>query len=232
MIEDLVRAAGELRDPRVRGVLWRGIVLAVLTFVALIGAVGEALRWAGTTGYAWLDLATQAVTAVGGVLLAWLLFPAVVVAASSFFLERVVDGTERRYVPGLPPPRLAPLGETALAALRLLALALLLNLVALPFYFIPGANLPVWLLLNGYLIGREYFELVALRRLAPAEAAAARRDERLQVLLAGTLIAFLLTVPLVNLAAPILGAAFMTLRFHRLAPAAAAWSRAGRLPPR
>ena len=79
----------------------------------------------------------------------------------------------------------------------------------------PLLNLPVWLALNGYLVGREYAELVASRRLAPAMAARLRRDHRLVFWLAGAVIAFLLAVPILNLVAPVVGAAFMTMRFQR-----------------
>ena len=88
--------------------------------------------------------------------------------------------------------------------------------MALPAYFVPLLNLPVWLALNGYLVGREYAELVASRRLAPAMAARAAPRPPAGVL-AGrhAVIAFLLAVPLLNLVAPVVGAAFMTMRFQR-----------------
>ena len=129
--------------------------------------------------------------------------------------QRVVDATEDRYYPSLPPPRPLPLTQSVPAALKLLGASLLLNLVALPAYFVPLLNLPVWLAVNGYLVGREYAELVASRRLAPATATRLRRDNRLVFWLAGAVIAFLLAVPLLNLVAPVVGAAFMTMRFQR-----------------
>jgi len=63
--------------------------------------------------------------------------------------------------------------------------------------------------INAYLLGREYFELVVLRHLAPVKARQLWRAHRLQLFVAGLLIAGLLTVPLLNLAAPLLAAAFM-----------------------
>ena len=152
---------------------------------------------------------------LGTAIVAWFLFPSIVVAVSSIFLERVVDATEDRYYPSLPPPRPMPLTQSVPAALKLLGASLLLNLVALPAYFVPLLNLPVWLAVNGYLVGREYAELVASRRLAPAAATRLRRDNRLVFWLAGALIAFLLAVPILNLVAPVVGAAFMTMRFQR-----------------
>jgi len=100
---------------------------------------------------------------------------------------------------------------------RLGGLALLLNLLALPLYLLPGPNLPVYLLLNGYLLGREYFEVVALRRLDAAATDRVRRRWRLRLWAIGAVIAPLLLIPLVNLVAPVIGVALMTLRFHRWA---------------
>ncbi|MDF1585035.1 EI24 domain-containing protein [Marinimicrococcus flavescens] len=216
MLTDIARSFGALGDRRVRGVLWRGITLALATLIALGFGVEASVDLLGTTGYSWIDRGIDVLGVLGTAVVAWLLFPSIVVALSSFFLERVVDVTEARFYPGLPPARLVPLAEQAWAALRLLGLSLLLNLAALPLYLVPVLNLPIWLLINGWLVGREYVELVALRRMRPAAVAELRRERRIRLWAAGALVAFLLTVPLLNLAAPVLGAAFMTHRLHRL----------------
>ncbi len=215
MLTDLLRAIRMLGEPRARGVVWLGVALSLATLVGLVFGVEALVSWASDTGYGWVDRALEVLSVLGTLVVAWFLFPAIVVAVSSFFLERVVDATEDRYHPGLPPPRLIPIGEAVPAALRLLGLSLLLNLLALPLYFVPLLNLPVWLALNGYLVGREYAELVGLRRLDPARVAVVRRNYRLMFWTSGVLIAFLLAVPLVNLVAPVLCAAFMALRFQR-----------------
>jgi CysZ protein len=215
MLTDLLRAFAMLREPRVRGVLWLGIGLSLLTLAALALGVEGLVRWVSDTGYGWLDGAFQVLGVLGTIVIAWFLFPGVVVAVSSIFLDRVVDATEDRYFPQLPATASVPLAAAVPAGLRLFGITLLLNLMALPLYFVPLINLPAWLALNGYLVAREYVELVGLRRLAPAMVATLRRDNRLAFWASGVLIAFLLAVPLVNLIAPIVGAAFMTLRFQR-----------------
>ena len=215
MLQELVRAFAMLRDSRVRGVLWMGIGLSLLTLVLVFVGVGALVTWLSDTGYAWLDRTFQVLGGLGTAILSWFLFPAIVVAVSSIFLERVVDATEDRYYPHLPPPRPVPLAQSVPSALKLLGASVLLNLLALPAYFVPLLNIPVWLALNGYLIGREYAELVASRRVGPAIATRLRRDHRLVFWLAGTVIALLLAVPLLNLVAPVIGAAFMTMRFQR-----------------
>lgn len=210
-----MRAFAMLRDGRVRGVLWLAIGLALLTLVLLFVGIGGLVTWLSDTGYAWLDRTFQVVGGLGTAILAWFLFPSIVVAVSGVFLERVVDATEERHYPQLPPPRPIPLAQSALSAARLLGTSLLLNLLALPAYLVPLLNIPVWLAVNGYLVGREYAELVAARRVAPDIAARLSRDHRRQFWFAGAVIALLLAVPLLNFVAPVIGAAFMTMRFQR-----------------
>ncbi|NHX27910.1 hypothetical protein HA397_28620, partial [Escherichia coli] len=84
----------------------------------------------------------------------------------------------------------------------------------------PLAPVLFWLV-NGYLLGREYFPMVAMRRMGRIEAPQFRRKNRGQVWLAGTLMAIPLSVPLINLLIPILGAATFTHLFHRLAKSSA-----------
>ena len=124
----------------------------------------------------------------------FLLFPAVVGVALSFFQDAIIDAVERRHYPGLPLPREQPLLEQVWGALTFGALAVALNLLALPFYllllFLPPFNLLLFYGLNGYLFGREYFEMVAVRRLDPAKLRGLRRSRRGRLLLAGAVIAF------------------------------------------
>ena len=215
MLTDLLRAFSMLREPRVRAVLWIGIALSLLTLAGLAVGVDLLVRWLSDTGYGWLDATFQVLGVLGTVVVAWFLFPGVVVAVSSVFLDRVVDATEERFFPRLPPTVAVPLNAALPAALRLFGVTVLLNLLALPIYFVPLINLPAWLALNGYLVAREYVELVGLRRLPHAIVATLRRDNRWTFWMSGVLIAFLLAIPVLNLIAPIVGAAFMTLRFQR-----------------
>ena len=134
MLNELARAFGMLQEPRVRGVLWLGIGLSLATLAALVLGVEALVSWASDTGYVWLDRAFEVLGVLGTVVVAWFLFPSIVVSVSSVFLERVVDATEDRYYPQLPPPRPVPLSLSLPSALRLFATALALNILALPLY--------------------------------------------------------------------------------------------------
>ena len=146
----------------------------------------------------------------------FLLFPAVTAVIMSFLLDDIAEAVERRHYPGLPAAREPPLLESLMGALAFLGVTLLANLIFLPLYLIPGANLFVFYTLNGYLLGREYFELVAVRRLETKPSKQMRRRFRGRVFVAGIVIAFLLTIPLVNLITPIVATGFMVHIFESL----------------
>lgn len=206
----LILAFRQLGDPAIRRVLVRCVLLAVAVFALLLAVVPVLISWLDVTGLGWLDTTLAVLGSAAVLLLAWLLFPAAVALGLGLFAEEVADAVEARHYPGLPPARGLGVGDSVLAALRLGGTALLLNLLALPFYLLPGANLVVFLALNGYLLGREYFETVAQRRLGVAQARALRRSARGRVWAAGAVIAALSAVPLLNLIAPVIGVAFMT----------------------
>ncbi len=137
--------------------------------------------------------------------------------AMGFFLDRIAAAVEALDYPGRRPARRATIAETATTTLRLMGLSIILNLFALPVYVLaPGLNFFVFLGLNGYLFGREYFEVVALRRLELTAARALRTRFAGRVFLGGIAIAGLFAVPLVNLVAPVIATAFMVHLFEGL----------------
>jgi CysZ protein len=148
--------------------------------------------------------------------LAYLFFPAVVVTISGLLLDRVANAVERRYYPGLPHAEGQSLASEIFSALRFLAVVVALNLLVLPAYLIPGVNLVIFYVLNGYLLSREYFELVALRRMTPQSARTMRKAHSAKLFSAGVIVAFFSTIPLVNLLVPVVATAFMVHIFQGL----------------
>jgi CysZ protein len=198
----------ELAVPEVRRLLVRCVLLALITVVALIGAVAALLFGLDLTGVSWLDpvLATAGTALV--LVLAWLLFPIVISLVLGLFADAVVQVVERRY-PRLPAGGGMSVVAQTYGSLRFVLVALVLNAIALPLYFVPGANVPIYLALNGYLLGREYCELVAGPRLGLRATAQLRRRHRFRLWLAGSVIAGMLMVPVFNLVAPVVAIAFM-----------------------
>jgi uncharacterized protein involved in cysteine biosynthesis len=209
MITAFLRALAQLTDPPVLRVVWLSLVAALVGFAGLAVGAAAVLHLLHLTGLPWLVPVIDVLGGVAVLGLAWLLFPAVVPAISSLFVDDVAAAVERRYYPGLPQPHPQPLIEAAAYAARFLLVSVLLNLLALPLYLVPGLNLVVYLLLNGYLLGRQYFEQVACRHLEPLPLTRERRRRRLGLMVAGMVISALAAIPVINLVAPVVATAFM-----------------------
>ena len=152
----------------------------------------------------------------GGVLIiivTWFLFPVTATLIASFFLERAAQAVENKHFSNLPAPRGQNLSEILKITLKFTGLSVVLNLLALPvyivFFFLGPLNLFVFYALNGYLLGREYFELIAHRRIEPLQAIHLRGAFRGQMFLSGVIITFLMTIPVVNLIAPVIATTAM-----------------------
>ena len=230
ILDDFLKAVRQLGDPRFLRVLLTGLALTVGLLVGLY--------WLLTLAIGWLipdSLTLPWIGEIGGIdaALSWAAIPVMLVASAflmvpvasgfiSIFLDQIADAVEARHYPSLPPARAVGIGEGILDGLRMMGVVLAVNLVALIAYFLaaPIAPLLFWIV-NGVLLGREYAQMVALRRNDAAGAAAFRRRNRGQIFAAGVLMAVPLTIPVVNLLVPILGAATFTHLYQRL-------SRAGR----
>ncbi|KAA5605490.1 hypothetical protein F1188_11385 [Roseospira marina] len=210
MIRALIKAIEQLGDPRVRQPLWISLGLTLACYIALVLGLWFGLGSITVVDSPWLDTVIDVVGGGAAVVVALIFFPAVVTVFVSLFLERIADAVERRHYPNLPPAREVPLLEGLGGALSFAAVSVLLNIVALPFYIFLSVLSPViYVVLNGYLLGREYHELVAARRLDRHSLTAERRTHRTQIFVAGAVIAGLMLVPFLNLLVPVLATAFM-----------------------
>lgn len=218
MLTAFARALAQLGDPAFRRPLILGLSGAIAVFAALWAALWLVLTRTAVFESTWLDGTLDALGGLAAIVLTFLLYPAVAAGVMALFLESAVAAVERRHYPLLPPPRRAGVAEQAWVALRLTGAALLFNLLALPLYLVPGVNLVVFYGLNGYILGREYFEMVALRRLDPVATRRLRGDRRLSVLVVGVVIALISTLPVINIAAPLLAVAAMTHRVQSWLP--------------
>lgn len=216
MIRAFRLAIEDALAPEQRRAIVTSLVLALALLLGLWLGVTLLLQNVRVAGIWWLDETIALLGSLAALALAWVIYPAMTMLVLGFFLDRVVAAVERRHYPRLGAARRIGIGESVLSALRIVALTLLVNIIVLPFYLIPVINLFIYYGLNGYLVGREYFELVALRRLEGAAARAMWRWHRGQLVLAGVVIVILLSLPFINLVAPVVAAAFMLHVFEGL----------------
>ena len=225
IFSDFLKAVVQLTDPRFRRVLWLGIGLTL----ALLFAIYALFLWALQT----FAPATISLPLVGEftslpallsltslfmmLILSLFLMVPVASAFCGLFLEDVAQAVEDRHYPHLPPATPLPLGQSLIDSVNFFALLVAVNTLALVVYFFSGPAAPfIFWAVNGYLLGREFFQMVAVRRIGREAARALRCRYAGQIWLAGVLMAAPLSIPLVNLLVPVLGAATFTHLYHRL----------------
>ena len=226
-----MKAVAQLSDPRLRRILWIGVLGSLAIFSALWMGLWWALNavaWTEIWGIGWLfDWFGSLAEWLAGILFlssamiaGFVLFPAVITIVVGFFLEEVVSAVEARHYPNQPAPRPQPVSEVLGVTVKFALLVVALNVLFLPLYlilfFAPPLNLVLYYVLNGYLVSREYYELVALRRLEPGPARRLRRAHRGRIWLGGIVLVFIVTIPIVNFITPVLATAFMVHVFQNL----------------
>jgi|SRR5579864_43969 len=196
--------------PGQRRALIISVIAALLVFVLLAVLVHLGIALWHPSEQSWVGWLLQILGGFAVAGLSWLLFPAVSTTILSFFLDGVLTRLDRQHYPDLPTAFTVPIRAVVKSGARLLGLTIGLNLLALPIYvLVPALNLVLFYVLNGYLLSREYFDLVTLRRLDGAKAKALWRERRGRWMLGGITIAGLLSIPVLNLAAPLVAAALM-----------------------
>ena len=225
ILSDFLKSVAQFDDPKFRRVLWRGMGLTIVLLIAACLLVNFGINqllssaWAANLigNQSWLG----ALINVGGVLFTialsiWLMVP-VTSAIIALFLDEVAQAVEARHYPHLPKQTATKLQDQILVGIRFLGILLLANIGALILSMIVPLLAPfVFWATNGYLMGREYFQMAAMRRMPRAQAQELFHRHQGSIWTAGILMAIPMSIPLVGLFIPILGAATFTHQFERL----------------
>ena len=225
IFQDFLKALSQLGDARFLRVVALGLGLSLALLVGVYAGMLVLIDWLvpASVEIPWIGQVggLETLLSVGSLALmiglsVFLMIP-VAALFSGLFLEDVAQAVEDEHYPGLPPVTPLRLSDTLIDALNLFGLLIAANAVALILYFFAGPFIPlVFWAVNGLLLGREYFMLVAMRRLGREGGKALRARHAGQIWLAGTLMAAPLSIPFVNLLIPVLGVATFTHMFHRL----------------
>ena len=208
----MLAAAGqafqELFTPPFRAVLIKCVAFTIGLLALLIAVIvwgfGYFAAWPS-----WIETTIQWLGGLALVVGSIFLIPPVTSLIAGLYLDDIAAVVEQQHYPSDPPGRELPTLQAIGLALKFFIVVLLVNILALFLLLVPGVNLIAFYLGNGYLLGREYFELAAMRHLAPAEARRLRKANRLTVFLCGLVIAGLASVPILNLVTPLFATSFM-----------------------
>ncbi len=173
------------------------IILARAGLTYLVPLIPDSEGWLG-----YLTMAGSLAASIAVVVLAIALSPAVSMMIGGVLFDFAAERVEKKI--GAPKARNVPLPEGVWNGVRIALPALLFNLIAIPFYFIPGVNALVFYGLNGFLMGREYATIAAARHMSYADAVALRKRHGGAVFLVG------IACSVIPFFAPLVGASAMT----------------------
>ncbi len=221
MISGFFLSIGQLGDRAFVAVFAKSMAVTLLLFAVL--GVGV---WYGTAaGVAqWLGADASGLSAVFAlfvtVLALWLLFRAVAIGVIGIFADEIVAAVEAKHYPAaLASARPVGVGRSIMMGLRSAARVVLVNLVMLPVYvalLVTGVGTAAaFFLVNGWLLGRDLGDMVAARHLDGAAMRDWRKATAARRFALGLATTGLFVVPVLNLLAPVIGAAMATHLFHR-----------------
>ena len=232
MFDAAAKALAQMFTPPFRTVLWKSIGLAILILILLAVGLHRLFGWLAGASAQYLEGLTGSGMETPLHALIWVLaimagfglvagavfvMPAITAFVASFFSDEIAEEVEHGYYPADPPDVPVPVVTATVQGIKTALLALLIYLCAVPFLLFAGFGFLIFFVANCYLLGREYFLLAAMRFHSVEEAKALRRKHHGTIVLAGAFIASFVSIPILNLATPLFGMAFMTHMHKKLA---------------
>ena len=218
MFASLAKAVRALFDRRLTRIVLASVILTILLYAVLVAGAVYGLQQLPALGWPWVNTLLEILAPV----LVFLLMIYIGAVATAFFaplfLDKAAKRIEARFYPADAPPGGAGSGLKLLTGLKLAFVVLVFDIVLLPANaFLPGIAEAVTILVNGWFLGRGYFELIAFRHMSQSAARALRARHAYGVFAAGAVISLLSAIPFVDLIAPLFGAALMVHLFKRYA---------------
>lgn len=231
MFDAATKALTQILSPPMRAILWKSVILALLLIVVVAIGLQRLLNWFAGSGEIWAEqmlgpnfhtmlniLAWFVSIAAGlGILFgAIFLMPAITSLIASIFVDDVADIVERTHYPAEKPGKALPIVQATMEGIKTSLLTLVVYLVAVPLVLIFGMGFLVFFIATAWLLGREYFKYAALRFRPLDEMEQMRKQHAATIFTAGLFIAAFVSIPIVNLATPLFGMAFMVHMHKRL----------------
>lgn len=211
LIESSLKAMRSVFAPGMLGLFIKSVLLTVVVLTLFVIGASGFFAWffANNPWIAWVG-------GIGSAMLAWFLFPGIMPVIVNFFDDRIAGMIEQQDYATSRPAQNPPFWPEFWHDVRFSLKAIALNILALPLYLIPVINLFLFYALNGYLLGREFFMMVAKRHMTIQDANHLRKRHGQIVMAGGIMLTVLATVPILNLFAPFWGIALMTHIYHHL----------------
>lgn len=212
MLKAAFKALGDLFSPDFRSVLMKALGLTLALFIAVLVITEMTIASFSHFSWPWADRLVEVGTGLALLVAFFFLMSPVTAAFAGLFLDQIAEKVEERHYPLDPRGSALPMGRAIVIALQFFIVMLVVNLAVLPMVFF-GVGAFVLVAANAYLIGREYFEMVAMRHMPLEEAKQMRRENSPVIFIAALLPAFMSLVPVLNLAVPLFSTSYFTHLF-------------------
>ena len=200
---------------RLVGLMFLSAALALVVVLLLVSGITWLTADMVVLERHWLDTTISwivgIITGIGG----WFMLPVVVILISGAFQEITIHRVEQAEYPDKIRAEGPHFWTDMLHDIRFSLKALMLNLLVLPFYFF-GIGFLLSILLNSYLLGREFFESAAGYHLGKPKARQLGRQKRKIVYGSGFILTLLTLMPIVNFFVPIIAVVWMVHVYHSL----------------
>ena len=212
VLQSLRKTVSGLLDGRSSLVVLKSIGLTLVVFIAFWFGVNWLFQefvnpW--LAGWTWISSALLWILGAGLVFGASFLLAPVTAIFAGLFLDEIAEHVELKYYPQEDIGEALPLVPSMMLATRFGIVVLFANIIAFLLVFVAGFGVIIFFLVNGYFLGREYFLFAAMRFRTEREANALMGKWSLEVFLSGLAIAFVMSIPVLNLLTPVFAATLM-----------------------
>ncbi|UTW58971.1 EI24 domain-containing protein [Kordiimonas sp. SCSIO 12603] len=216
----------QLLHPKFRSVFLTSVASALITLIGLTFVLSYYWPETFVFGWDWIDELGESIAAAGFWAVvsvgSYLLFPGIVTMVMGVLIDKIATAVEEEYYPNRIGTREVPITDVVISAGKLTLIMLVVNLLALVPYIIlffmtaSAGAFALFIAINGFLLGREYYEMVAMRHMDRKMMNRFRMEYGSKIFMVGAMMAAMFAVPFLNILAPIIGAAVMTHVFHHL----------------
>ncbi len=210
-----IKTLGSFKKANLLSIMIACAVLAIFVVLMAVGGITWLTAHLVSIQTGWLDTLVNwgvgVITGIGG----WFMLPVLIILIAGIFQEKTIHRVERIYYPDTVRDKEPQLWPDLIHDIRFTLFALSLNILVLPFYFF-GIGFIISIVLNSYLLGREFFESAAGYHVGKPEAKSIGKQNKVSVYGGGLIITLITLVPVLNLFAPIFAIVWMVHVYHAL----------------
>lgn len=209
------KTLASVKKARLTGIMFACALLAVVAMIILIILIICGASHALNFEKSWLNTITTSLVGIISVIGGWFMLPALTILIGGMFQETVISRVERIYYPDAVRKETPKFWPDFFHDVRFTVKSIFLNILIFPAYFF-AIGFIISILLNSYLLGREFFETAAGHHLGKAKANTLLKQNKITVYGGGLIITLMDLAPILNVFVPVIGMVWMVHVYHDL----------------